>query len=255
MDNLQKLLAQKEEMLKKKEFKKLRHLEEIYHQKTSGEYIGDLVYGANDGLVTTFAVVAGAIGAALSSNIILILGFANLVADGLSMGIGNYLSIKSETEYQKGQRKKEEWEIENLRPIEEAEIKHIYQKKGFEGEDLVRAVKIVTGNKKIWVDDMMKEELGIIEEKLGNPLKHGLATFIAFSLAGAIPLLPFVLHFPSNLAINTSIFLTAVTLFMIGALRTLITPKKWYLAGVEILLVGGLAALAAFVTGDIIERV
>lgn len=253
METIDELLEKKKKLLSQHQFKKLRQLEEIYHQKTSGAFVGDLVYGANDGLVTTFAVVAGATGAALSSNIVLILGFANLIADGLSMAIGNYLSIKSEQEYQKGQRKKEEWEIENLRPIEEHEIREIYKKKGFKGQDLERAIEIVTSDKNIWISDMMKDELGIIEENQSNPTKHGAATFLAFILAGSVPLLSFVLGLPVATAVPVSVGLTAATLFIVGALRSLISPLKWYRAGLEILLVGGIAALAAYFTGGILK--
>src|SRR3989337_3094736 len=96
-----------------------RKREELYHQHQAGTYIKDLIYGANDGIITTFAVVAGATGASLSPMVVIILGFANLLADGVSMGAGNYLGIKSERDYQRAQRKKEEWEIDHLRNLED----------------------------------------------------------------------------------------------------------------------------------------
>ena len=96
--------------------------------------IGDLVYGATDGAVTTFAVVAGVVGAALSPSIILILGFSNLFADGFSMAVGNYLGSKSQKEYIEKERRREEWEIDNLVEQEKQEIKDIYTKKGFTAE-------------------------------------------------------------------------------------------------------------------------
>lgn len=91
--------------------------------------IEDFVYGATDGAVTIFAVVAGVVGASLSPSVILIMGFANLFADGLSMSIGNYLSQKTHSEYIQNQRKKEEWEIDNLTAQEEEEIRDIYKKR------------------------------------------------------------------------------------------------------------------------------
>ena len=105
--------------------------------------IEDFVYGATDGAVTTFAVVAGVVGASLSPSVILILGFANLFADGFSMSIGNYLSEKTHREYIQNQRKKEEWEIDNLAKQEEQEIRDIYEKKGFKEEIVEVIVRVI----------------------------------------------------------------------------------------------------------------
>ena len=254
MDDLQSLAKKKAELLKLKENKKHQHIEHIYHQKISGKYLGDFVYGANDGIITTFSVAAGALGASFSPAVVLVLGFANIIADGISMGIGAYSSVKSEEEYNKGQRKKEEWEIDNLRPIETAEIKEIYKEKGFTGENLEQAVNVITGNKKVWVDEMMKNELGIIENNLGDPAKHGIATFLAFLIAGLIPLSAFLFQLPINIASQISIVFTGIALFSVGASRQLISPVKWYKGGLENLTVGSLAAAAAFIVGNIIEK-
>src|SRR3989344_9708993 len=118
------------------------------HASTVGNYLRDMVYGANDGIVTTFAVVAGVAGAELGINVVLILGFANLLADGLAMAIGNYLGTKSEDEYITKERAMEEWEVDHLPDLEKKEIESIYRKKGFKGKDLVRVVAVITGDKK-----------------------------------------------------------------------------------------------------------
>ena len=110
--------------------------------------IEDFVYGATDGAVTTFAVVAGVVGAALSPSIILILGFANLFADGFSMAIGNYLGSKSQKEYMEKERRREEWEIDNLVEQEKQEIRDIYTKKGFKAELLDEIVNVITSSTK-----------------------------------------------------------------------------------------------------------
>ena len=127
--------------------------------------IEEFVYGATDGAVTTFAVVAGVVGAGLSPSIILILGFANLFADGFSMAIGNYLGSKSQKEYIEKERRREEWEIDNLVEQEKQEIKDIYIEKGFKAELLDEIVSVITSRRKVWIDTMMKEELGLIEDK------------------------------------------------------------------------------------------
>jgi VIT1/CCC1 family predicted Fe2+/Mn2+ transporter len=116
--------------------------------------IKDFVYGATDGAVTIFAVVAGVIGASLSPSIVLILGFANLFADGFSMAIGNYLGTKARAEYIEKQRKREEWEIDNLVDQEKQEIRDIYKNKGFKEELLGEIVRVITSKRKTWVDTM-----------------------------------------------------------------------------------------------------
>ncbi len=225
---------------------------EELHQKMGGTYVRDVVYSANDGIITTFAVVAGVAGAGLSPNIILILGFANLCADGLSMAIGNYLGTKSELEYNENERKMEEWEIEHIPEEEQKEIREIYAKKGFKGTDLDIAVRVITSNKEIWVREMMVDELGILPDDDTSPLKNGSATFIAFIIAGLLPLLPYV--FGSGSAWGLSIFMTGFALFLVGSVRTWITGKKWFVGGVEMLLVGAIAAVVAYSVGNAIEK-
>jgi vacuolar iron transporter family protein len=117
--------------------------------------IEEFVYGATDGAVTTFAVVAGVVGAALSPSIILILGFANLFADGFSMAVGNYLGAKSQKEFIEKKRRREEWEIDNLVEQEKQEIKDIYTQKGFKAELLNEIVNVITARRKVWIDTMM----------------------------------------------------------------------------------------------------
>lgn len=231
-----------------------RKKENLFHQHQAGVYIKDLIYGANDGIITTFAVVAGATGASLSPLVVIILGFANLLADGLSMGVGNYLGTKSERDYQKAQREKEEWETDHLKEIEIQEIKDIYQGRGFKGRDLEKAVTLTINDRKRWVDVMMRDELGIIEETQDSPFRHGLVTFFAFLLAGFIPLLSYLIPVNVGDAFKLSIFLTALILFAIGALRTWITTVKWWRGGLEMLGVGFGAASAAYLIGYFIEN-
>lgn len=235
------------------ENKEYRKFENLYHRHTAGKYVGDFIYGANDGIITTFAIVAGAVGASLSPLVILVLGFANIVADGISMGASNYLGKRSEQDYARAQRKKEEWEIDNLREIEVEEIREIFEKKGFRGKDLARAVEIITSDRKVWLDVMMKDELGIIEEHGHDPRKHGLVTFAAFIVAGLIPLVPFLLPFVPN-AFVISIIFGGLALFAAGALRTLITTVSWIRGGLEVLVVGSGAAVAAYLVGAFVDK-
>lgn len=232
---------------------KHRKLESIFHKKTTGKFIGDLVYGANDGIITTFAVVAGAAGASLSPAVVLILGFANLVADGLSMGASNYLSKKSETDYAKAQREKENWEIENLPALEIEEIREIFTKKGFTGKDLERATEIVTSNKQVWLETMMRDELGIIIDEHDDPKIHGILTFLSFVLAGLVPLLPYLFSQSGNNFVYSYLFGIG-TLFIVGSLRSLVSVTNWIKSGLEMLLIGSLTAFVAYQIGSFIEQ-
>jgi len=216
--------------------------------------IENFVYGAIDGTVTTFAVVAGVVGASLPSSIIVILGLANLFADGFSMAIGNYLAVKTQNEYIAKARKREEWEIDNLIEEEKEEIRQIYAKKGFKEELLEEVVRIITGRRKVWLDTMMKEELGLIENKT-NPLDNAVNTFVGFNLIGIIPLLPFLFIYALDLnLVTSSIFLysalaTAISFFLIGSIRGKVVQKPILRSGFNTLLIGGIAAGVSYGVG------
>ena len=220
--------------------------------------IENFVYGAIDGTVTTFAVVAGVVGASLPSSIIVILGLANLFADGFSMAIGNYLAVKTQNEYIAKARKREEWEIDNLIEEEKEEIRQIYAKKGFKEELLEEVVLIITGRRKVWLDTMMREELGLIENKT-NPLDNAVNTFVGFNLIGIIPLLPFLFIYALKLdLITSSIFLysalaTAISFFLIGSIRGKVVQKPILRSGFNTLLIGGIAAGVSYGVGHFLS--
>lgn len=222
----------------------------------------DFVYGATDGAVTTFAVVAGVIGASLSPSIVLILGFANLLADGLSMAVGNYLAAKTRLEYLQKVRRREEWEIDNLVEQEKQEIRDIYAKKGFKEELLEEIVRIITSRRKVWVDTMMREELGLVEDSSRQPLHTAITTFVAFNLVGLIPLLPFVAMFIAGFvvistsdAFTYSIVLTGVAFFLIGSIKGRIVQTPMIRSAISTLLIGGIAASVAFLVGYLLSLV
>lgn len=223
---------------------------------TRSQYLADGVLGATDGIVTTFAVVAGAAGAYLSPGIVIIMGFANLIADGFSMAVGNVLGARSQLEYWREERKRELWEIEHLPQAEQEEVRRLYQRKGFGGQTLEEIVRTITSDKQRWVEEMMREELGIQEERVA-PLMSGLVTFGVFVLAGFLPLLSYVFAFfsPSLTPFSfiLSVAVTAVALFGVGASRSFITRSSWWRSGLEILMVGGLAAMCAYIVGYLLR--
>jgi VIT1/CCC1 family predicted Fe2+/Mn2+ transporter len=219
-------------------------------------YLGEFVYGGIDGSVTTFAVVAGSVGASLDSAIIIILGFANLLADGFSMSVGAYLSSRSEhANYDKHRRRKYQEVVS--RPKEEREkVRLIYQAKGFEGPQLLQAVDTITTDRNRWVDTMMKEELAMIRDTR-SPYMVGAATYVAFILIGFIPLSlylwDYLIGFNWNLFLSTCIF-TSAGFVIVGWLKSYITETSAWRSILETLMLGALAAGVAYVVGDLLEK-
>jgi len=230
--------------------------ENIYTGSSSGTYISDFVFAGIDGTVTTFAVVSGVEGASLSPSIVLILGFANLLADGFSMAVGNYMSLKSTHEYVRKARRIEESHIDREPEKEKHEIREIFEEKGFTGKQLDDAVDIITSDRRIWIDTMMKDELGIIEEQK-SPLKGAIVTFFAFNLIGIIPLLAYLFsHFLDSInsqAFPVSIFLTSCALFVVGSVKGKIVETNWIISGTGTLFMGGAAAVIAYFVGHFLR--
>ncbi len=237
---------------------KKAHSHEAFDKEQSkighAEFLGDMVYGALDGIVTTFAVVAGSAGAGLGPGIIIVLGFANLLADGLSMAVGNYLSLKSDQDFYKKEKRREEWEVDNYPKGEVEEIRRIYKKKGFTGKNLETLVELITSKKTVWVDTMMNDELGLIVEQK-DPVKAGLYTYAAFLIAGFVPISIFVFsrfiyNIDSSIMFPIAFFLTFATIFTVGSLRSLVIVKNWLSAGIEMLVIGGLTAIVSYGIGS-----
>jgi len=231
----------------KKELK--AHLDSDLHGHRLGPYIQDIVYGGNDGIVTTFAVVAGTVGADMPHYVIIILGLANLLADGFSMGTGNYLALKSERDQYQRLLKEEEEEIRDGPDMERAEIKHFLEEKGLTGEPLECAVKAITSNKKAWIDMMMVEEHSMTEDKEDNHATHGIMTFIAFAIFGSIPLFPYLFGIEIGLRFPVAIVSTFIALIVLGLTRSYITRERLFRGPLEIVSVGALGAIAAYSIG------
>lgn len=220
-------------------------------------YLAEVVYGGIDGSVTTFAVVAGATGAHLDSSIVIILGFANLFADGFSMSVGNYLSQKAEVAQYNKHRAIEYWEVENMREVEIDEVREIYANKGFEGDLLEQVVGVITADKDRWVDTMMKDELEMFPPGK-PPLKTALATFVAFMVVGFIPLAVYVLDYMNHLN-HTNLFLTAsvltaIAFIIVGALKAYVAKTHMIRGISETLLLGVSAAVIAYYVGVVLEK-
>lgn len=232
---------------------KFTHMHHEKMHQAGGKYLGDLVYGANDGIITTFAVISGAAGAALSPGIVVILGLANLLADGISMGLSNFLSLRSERDFHAMERARENLEIEKFPNEEREEVRVALRKWGVPENHIPLILASITSDKKRWVDFMMVEELGIVESRVDFPAKHGLVTFAAFMAAGILPLIPYLFGVAVEYQFLTSIAATAVALFVVGSARSAVVKTSWLRSGLEMLLVGGLAALAAYLVGGAVK--
>ena len=211
-------------------------------------YLRDIIYGAIDGAVTTFAIVAGVVGAELSTKVILILGIANVLADGFSMAAGNYSGTKAELDDIRRIRDIEDRHIRLVPEGERAELRAILAQKGLDGDVLDAAVKAIANNKRAWIDMMLVEEYGLSPVD-PHPMRAALATFGAFLVAGLIPLFPYVVSLPQ--AFTWSIWLTAATFFCVGALKSRWSLAPWWRSGIETLLIGGCAASIAYIVGTL----
>ena len=218
-------------------------------------YLRDFIYGGVDGIITTFAVVSGVAGASLASTVVIVLGAANLLADGFSMAVSNYLGTRAERERIERARHNESKHIDLYPEGEREEIRQIFAAKGFSASELDQIVSVVTADRSRWIDTMIREEYGLrLEER--SPWRAAAVTFSAFLSLGALPLLAFVPAFfvaavdaPPFLA---STILTAISLFFVGAIKARFLPTRWYRAGTEALLIGGAAASLAYFVGALL---
>lgn len=230
------------------------HSPDRIHRRLEAErshsYLGDALLGGIDGCVTTFAVVAGATGAGFAAGVAIVLGLANLVADGFSMAAGNYQAGKAERERVARARRHEERHIDLVPDGEREEIRQIYSAKGFRGEALEHVVDTITGDRRLWVDTMMTEELGLPLET-PHPLRIALVTFGSFVTVGLVPLLPFFVPglIAGDAVFPTSCVLTGAAFFGVGCLKGYRLGTSLWRSGMETLLVGGIAATLAYVVG------
>ena len=215
-------------------------------------YVRDWIYGGVDGAVTTFAVVSGVAGAELSLTIVLILGFANLAADGFSMAASNFLGTKAELDDYRRLEQIEYRHVELYTEGEREEIRQIYREKGFDGEELEKAVDLITSDKAIWVKTMLTEEYGLPSE-VRSPWLAAVATFSAFVVCGLVPLLPYLVSIGSSFTI--SCVMTGVTFFLIGSVKSRWSTSSWFRSGSETFVVGALAAVLAFAVGVLLKGI
>jgi len=223
----------------------IRHNDAKQHHS----YLRDWVYGGIDGSITTFAIVAGVFGAELSVKVIIILGLANVVADGFSMAAGNYLSTKSEQDEFCYNEMNEMAAIQANPGTQAEKVRMIYQQKGFESDHLDHAVDTITKDKFQWAKTLLQEYYGL-PLAFRSPVRAAASTFSAFIICGLVPLFPFfinVIH-----PFYFSIFATACVFFIIGSLKSRWSITAWWRSGLYTLILGSGAAIIAYCLGKLI---
>ena len=222
------------------------------------EYLREIVYGGNDGIVTTFAVVAGFAGAGaegaatVGSIAVLLFGLANLFADATSMGLGAFLSARSQADVYAATRAREMQEIIDNPESERREIFEILRARDVPNGDIAQFADLYMRNPELLADFMMQNEIGMADPRDGSPARDGIATFLAFLFFGAIPLVPYFLREPDKVAFHLSVGATFLALALLGVLRWVVTDERITRCVGETVLVGGICAVVAFTVGMIV---
>ena len=217
-----------------------------------GRAIREVIFGLNDGLITTLGFLAGVTGSIVDGHIIILAALAEMVAGAISMSSGAYISSKSQREFFQKEIEREKSEIEEDPDHEKAEIREIYAERGFSDEEIDILVRRITADKEQWLRFMLREELGLGNEVLENPYKIGITMGLSFLAGSVVPMLPYLFFVPKN-ALILSTICSVIFLFALGALKTRLTKKGWIRSGAEMLLIGMGSAAIGYLLGLIVS--
>jgi VIT1/CCC1 family predicted Fe2+/Mn2+ transporter len=226
-----------------------RHVERHF---TGSRMIHDIVIGMSDGLTVPFALAAGLSGAVGSSFVVVVAGLAEMAAGGISMGLGGYLAGRSELDTYRSELERERGEVRELPDAEIAEVRQIFTTYGLEGQNLDTVVHAVTSNPKTWVAFMMREELGLENPDPRQALRSALTIGLSYVLGGLVPLAPYVVGMPIGTALLASVAVTLLALLIFGAFRAHFTGVPILRGAFQTVLVGGIAAGAAYVLARVV---
>ncbi|MEJ2250761.1 MAG: VIT1/CCC1 transporter family protein [Candidatus Lokiarchaeota archaeon] len=219
-----------------------------------GGKIRSFILGFNDGLISTFTLLVGVAAATIiatgGNTFVILTGIAAMVSGSVSMGLGEYISSKSEAAYIKNEIEREEAEIKLFPNEEKEEVREIFKDMSFEGDLLEKSVEKIVSNKKIWIDFLTKSELGL--EEPGNPIIGALITFLAFVFGNSISLFPYFFNFGMFSLVLSSIISFSM-LFIAGVLKTRITGEKPWKGGLEMVLIGVVAFIISYTVGLFLE--
>ena len=227
-----------------------KHQEER-QQGPSRSNIRDTILGFQDGVVNTLGLVLGVASAVNSTKIVIISGLVTTFAESISMAAVAYTSTKAAHDFYISQLEREKKEIREMPHMEVLEIRQIYHKKGFRGKQLEAIVKKITSNKKLWLETMMVEELRLSPEDYEKPLRSTFVVGISAVIGSLIPVLPFF-FLPLKSGMIVALILSVIMLFAVGAAKANITIGDWKKSGIEIAIVGTLAALTGYIIGRLL---
>lgn len=216
-----------------------------------GGSIRDAIFGMNDGLLSTFSLVAGVSGAAVGNAIVLLAGVAGAIAGAISMAAGAFVSTRAEKEVMEKHLQLEEYEIATMPEMEMEELALRYELKGVDPEHAKEMAKQIFSDKGSALDTMAREELGFAPGELGSPLKAGITSGIFFTFGALIPIVPWII-FPGILAFYVSIIMSLGGFFFIGVGRTLATGRNPWKSGLEMFLIGTGAAIVTYIIGSLV---
>ena len=231
-----------------------RHHHEEWHSP-KGRSIREVIFGMNDGLVTTIGFLAGVTGSISDSRIILLAGMVEVVAGAFSMSIGGYLATKSQREFFHSEIEREKWEIERMPEKEAQEVREIYRDMGFNRVEQDMIVNRVTSDKELLLRFMKREELGLIDEHFDDPSKVAVTMGLSFLGGSLPPILPYFFIGTPNHAILMAIFLSVLFLFFAGVVKTRLTKVNPFKSGLEMTFLGVLAAGVGYGIGWVIEKI
>ena len=231
--------------------KSLEKHQEERRQGLSRSNIRDLILGFQDGLVNTLGLVLGVASAVQSTKIVLISGLVTTFAESISMAAVAYTSTKAAHDFYQSQLEREKKEIKEIPHMEVQEIRDIYYKKGFRGKQLESIVRKITSNKKLWLDTMMAEELKLFPEDYEKPIKSGFVVGVSAVIGSLVPVIPFFI-FSVKAGMVAALALAIIILFIVGAIKASITIGDWKKSGVEMAVVGTVAALSGYLIGSLL---
>jgi VIT1/CCC1 family predicted Fe2+/Mn2+ transporter len=220
------------------------HTEEHVH---GGVSVRDVILGVSDGLTVPFALAAGLSGAVTSNFIVFIAGVAEMLAGGIAMGLGGYLSEKSHAEIYRRELEREHREIDQVPEVEQREVRDIWKARGYSGAELEQLVDAIITDRHRWVEFMMREELGLLEPAAGAAYKTSLTIGLSYIVGALVPLFPFLMPLSINQALLLSSVTTLSALFLVGIFKARFTGAAWWRSGAETMLIGAAAAAAAYV--------
>lgn len=219
------------------------HIEQHF---TAGATVRDIVIGMSDGLTVPFALAAGLSGAVESTHIVITAGLAEIAAGSIAMGLGGYLAARSDAEHYASERRREEREIIEKREAEIEEVREVLRSYGLEEEESHRTALSLSERPEAWADFMMRFELGLEEPDPKRALTSALTIAGAYIVGGFIPLSPYMLLAHARQALYISVLVTLIALFIFGFVKGRFTGANVLRSAVQTMLIGGVAAAAAF---------